>query len=123
VDLRDNWCSTPPREESQFGLLEISRVLVDHGAYVNARQLNRWTLNHWTPILISASFGHLEVVKLLLERGADSRALSSEGETPLQLSLKRGHRGIADLLRNYGAGRARLEQIFYGPNAMSYSSI
>ena len=38
---------------------------------MNARLLNRGTLGHWTPTHMSAAFGHLGVVKLLLERGAD----------------------------------------------------
>ena len=91
---------------SRFGHLEVSRVLLDHGANVNARQQN-----HWTPIHLSASNGHLEIVKLLLERGADVHALNDEGETPYQVSLRRGYREIADLLREHGAGRERFEEI------------
>jgi ankyrin repeat protein len=54
---------------------------------------------------LSAANGHLEIVKLLLERGADIHAMNDEGETPYQLSLRRGNREIADLLRKHGAGR------------------
>ena len=100
---------------SRHGHLEVSRVLVDRGADVNAREKK-----HRTPLYLSAYNGHLEVVKLLLERGADVHALSSEGETAYQISLQGGHRDIADLLWEHGAGRARSEDIlFYGSNAMS----
>jgi ankyrin repeat protein len=53
----------------------------------------------------STFHGYLEIVKLLLERGADIHAMNDEGETPYQLSLQRGNREIADLLREHGAGR------------------
>jgi ankyrin repeat protein len=49
--------------------------------------------------------GYLEIVKLLLERGADIHAMNDEGETPYQVSLRKGNREIADLLRKNGAGR------------------
>ncbi|KAN0107171.1 hypothetical protein V8E52_010373 [Russula decolorans] len=53
----------------------------------------------------STFHGYLDVVKLLLERGADIHAMNDEGETSYQVSLQRGHREIADLLRENGAGR------------------
>ena len=59
----------------------------------------------------SAENGHLGIVKLLLERGADVHALNGDGQTPYQLSLAYGYREIADLLREHGAGRARFEEI------------
>jgi ankyrin repeat protein len=74
---------------------------------VNARMRH-----HWTPILVSAGNGYLGIVKLLLERGADVRALSPEGETPYELSLAYGHREISDLLREHGTGNPRFEEIF-----------
>jgi ankyrin repeat protein len=67
---------------------------------VNARQTN-----YFTPAHISAANGYLEIVRLLLERGADIHAMNRDGETPYQVSLAYGKREIADLLRNHGAGR------------------
>jgi hypothetical protein len=89
VDSRDKWGWTPLHEASVSGHLEVSRVLVDHGANVNARQQK-----HHTPLDLSARNGHLRVVKLLLERGADVHAMNSEGKTPYQASLGSGHREI-----------------------------
>ena len=90
---------------SRSGHLEVSRVLVDHGANVNARQRN-----HFTPLHLSAEYGHLEIVKLLLERGADVHALNSYGQMPYQASLAFGHREIADFLREHGADRTRFDE-------------
>jgi ankyrin repeat protein len=54
---------------------------------------------------LSIANGYLEIVKLLLERGADMHAMNGEGETPYQVSLRKGNREISDLLRKHGAGR------------------
>ena len=60
---------------------------------------------------VSAGNGHLEIVKLLIERGADIHAMNDGGETPYQISLRygngAGNREIADLLRDNGASRFR----------------
>ena len=69
---------------------------------MNARQKD-----DWTPLGTSAANGHLGIVKLLIERGADIHAPNGHGLTPYQLSLREGHRKVADLLRKHGADKAR----------------
>lgn len=49
----------------------------------------------------AARFGHLEVVKPLLEAGADVHALNGNGGTPYQVSVHDGHRETADFLQEY----------------------
>ncbi len=58
---------------------------------------------------LSAANGHLEIVKLLLERGAEMNihAMNGEGQIPYRESLRGRNREIADLLRKHGAGRLR----------------
>ena len=77
-----------------LGDVESSRVLIDHGANVNTRMIH-----HATPLHLSVLNGHFRLVKMLIERGADANALNAYGESPYQLSLGRGFREIADLLR------------------------
>ena len=48
--------------------------------------------------------GHLELVKLLLERDAEVHALNDEGRTPYQLTMGKGYRKIADLLWDHERG-------------------
>ena len=83
-------------------LVEVSRVLLDHGANVNEMEEDSAA-----PLHFSEHNGHLEIVKLLLERGADVYALNETGETPCQISMvfKFGYREIARF--NSGAYRAQ----------------
>jgi ankyrin repeat protein len=57
----------------------------------------------WTPMHFSAGNGYLEVVKLLLERGANVHAVNSDGKHHTRYGE------IADLLRNNGAGISRID--------------
>ena len=100
----------------QSGHLEVARLLLDHGANVNARQRN-----HWTPAHVSTSHGYLGIVKLLLETWRlDVHAVNSEGQTPYQESLAYGYGEIADLFREHGAGRIKVRlRILYVSNARS----
>jgi len=46
---------------------------------------------------------HAQVVKVLLENGADAKAKSREGWTSSSLAKKKGHNEIVCLLRKHGA--------------------
>ncbi len=51
--------------------------------------------------------GHVEIVKLLLENTEDSSAIEAcdaEGSSPLALAVASGHRELARILVEYGAG-------------------
>ncbi len=60
---------------------------------------------------LSAANNYLEIAKLLLEFGADVHALNGDGQTPYQVSVAFGYGEIADLIREYGAGRTRFDWI------------
>jgi ankyrin repeat protein len=47
-----------------------------------------------------ASFrGHMPVVRLLLDRGADTSEATSDGVTPLCIASQQGHKSVDRLLR------------------------
>ena len=46
----------------------------------------------------------LEVVELLLGRGADAHVLTDEGETSHQQSMRNGYHMVADILKEHGVG-------------------
>jgi len=73
------------------GSAEVARLLIAHGAELDAR-----ALGGTTPLLEAARYRHSEVVRVLLDAGADlhltRRVWRDEEESPLQVSV----RGLAD---------------------------
>lgn len=57
----------------------------------------------WTPLMYAADEGHLEMVKLLLQRGVNVNGLSGFNETALMCAADRGHFEIAEMLLDAGA--------------------
>ena len=56
----------------------------------------------WTALHLASKEGHLEVVRILLENGADPNVLWWTG-TPLSEALRLNHWEVAKLLLQYGA--------------------
>lgn len=63
-----------------------------------------------TPIYVAAQNGHYEVVKTLIEHGANVEAKYKGYYTPLYIAAQKGHLGILQLLLVH---RADLEQKWY----------
>ena len=68
-------------------------LLSDHDFDLNAR------MNGDTALHIAAELGNVELVKLLLARGADSQLKNTKGETALSIAQRAGQSQIAQLLR------------------------
>ena len=65
------------------GHLAIAKLLVAHGAEVNHPG--------WTPLHYAAFEGRAEVIKFLLEKGADKNALAPNGYSALMLAARGGY--------------------------------
>jgi uncharacterized protein len=108
ADLRssDGW--TPLHLAAYTGRAEAARTLVSRGAPVDAASTNA-TKN--TPLCAAlAGKGDHELVRLLLESGADPNFRAAHGVTPLHLAASRGADALVDLLLERGAdGAARMD--------------
>ncbi len=79
------------------GHVAIAHAFLAKGAIANARDRHGGPALHW-----AVGGGRAETVKLLLDHGADPRALDGEDQTALDLAQKRGRDEIAEVLRGGG---------------------
>jgi len=79
--------------------LEVIKILLDAGA-----DINQGTVEYgFTPLLLSASNGHLPIVRELLRRGANVNSCSESGTKPLGSAAEHGHLQIVKELIAGGA--------------------
>ena len=83
------------------GELAKARLLVDHGAAIDA--LDEEYLS--TPLGIASRRGQRALVEFLLGRGADPEAAGAPWATPLAWAGRYGHDGVAELRSAAGARR------------------
>jgi hypothetical protein len=105
---------TPLHHAAEVGSVDIAKFLIDKGAYVNARAerakyegCRRLDVSGITPLHIAACYGFLPLAELLLESGADPNAIDQCGRTPTYLAEGNGHKGVAELIKEYTEGRRR----------------
>jgi len=80
--------------------VRMVRLLLDKGARVNTPEAKR------TPLMLASYQGNVEIVKLLLAKGADVSArgkLVNEDRTPLALAVEMDHLEVVKLLLAAGA--------------------
>lgn len=80
------------------GLNEIAEVLIPITKNLNSRHKQSKT----TPLTNMAQWGKTEIVKLLLEKGADPNAQDEQGWTALLLAAKENYPDIVKLLLDKG---------------------
>jgi ankyrin repeat protein len=81
------------------GDIHKARLLLDHGADINAIDDEYQS----TPLAYAAHWGKQEMVRLLLERGADPNKSGAPWATPLAWARKKGHAEIETDLERAGA--------------------
>lgn len=115
---------TPLMEAASAGHVDIVRLLIAHGADVNAQSTSgriecvyteltsppyrsklipRRCLGN-TPLMYGCAGGHEEVVRVLLEAGANVEDHNENGHTPLMEAASAGHVPVAKILLEHGAG-------------------
>jgi ankyrin repeat protein len=56
-----------------------------------------------TPAFVASELGHVEVIRVLGERGADLNQPTYDGVTPAQIARQNGHTAVLKALRELGA--------------------
>ncbi|XP_023050549.1 ankyrin repeat and KH domain-containing protein 1 isoform X14 [Piliocolobus tephrosceles] len=90
---------TPLMEAASAGHVEVARILLDHGAGINTHS-NEFKESALT---LACYKGHLDMVRFLLEAGADQEHKTDEMHTALMEACMDGHVEVARLLLDSGA--------------------
>lgn len=89
---------------SFFGLNEIVMMLLEAGQHIDAKNKQNWTALH-----MAAARGHAVTVQLLVDEGADIKAVTYEpgyvvsGSTALHWAARNGHEKVLEILLENGA--------------------
>lgn len=81
---------------SSYGFYGIVKLLLESGATPNPHK----EFTNFPPLLAAVEKGHLEVVKLLVEHGANVYYKNEDNKTALAISMEEGYGDIAKYLRN-----------------------
>ena len=77
---------------------EVVRILLERGAWVNARQHGGWTALH-----AAAQNGDTELAELLIAAGADVKARADNNQNPLDMAMTKAHQPMVEILEHYAA--------------------
>jgi len=71
-------------------------VLIKAGADVNSIDNEE----KWTPVMMAAAEGQLDVVKVLVSNGADLKMVDIDGESSLDFAQSNGHTEVANYIKS-----------------------
>lgn len=108
-------------ESCKAGDVEAAKALLTSGEDINGPDLIARP-HGWTPLLYACCKGHLKVVQLLLDNGADLDHADESGWTGLMWSVQNRHERIAEVLAKKGA-RTDLQEKIKGHTALDLASL
>ena len=96
--------TTPLHLASKHGEVEVARVLLNHGAIVDAKDNRGWSPIHQSVTADNwVGSDRLAVARLLLENNVDVNAQDENHETPLHLACNLGRLDFALVLMDHSA--------------------
>jgi uncharacterized protein len=129
VEARNNNGESPLMMAALKGYLELTRELIEHKAEVNKpgwtplhyacsngepqssamvalllenhAYIDAESPNRTTPLMMAARYGHADVIKLLLEEGADPKLRNEQGLTAVDFARGAGRNDQADLIASF----------------------
>jgi hypothetical protein len=98
VNMKDDMFGRTPLHSAVLnGHIEITRLLLQNGADVNAKNIHGST-----PLHCSAKYGHVDILHLLVENGANLEAQAYNDWRPLHNAASEGHLHIIqELISRY----------------------
>lgn len=94
INARDSGGQTALLYASKRSFNETAAFLLENGAEVNVQSKKRGI----TPLMLAAGWGNLELVRMLLDHGADANLTDIFGKTAKSLAQERGNSDVIDLL-------------------------
>ena len=91
-------------EYVRAGNLSIVETILKAGIYVDIR------LEHNTPLIFAAWYGHADIARLLLKWKADKDAEGAHSNTALMAAIAQDHQEVALLLRDNNASESGVER-------------
>jgi ankyrin repeat protein len=88
-------CETIHEAVKEGNLVDVKRH-VNNGADINAMEDKRG----WTPLMLATLYGHLDIVKVLVEKGANVSAKGKDGRTPIMVAWSKD---TVEFLKQHGA--------------------
>lgn len=89
---------------ASHGLEDASMLVMERGADVNGMA----TRMRGAALHQAARTGHLKLVRVLLDRGANAQTRNHDGRTPLDVALRNDRKDVAELLHSHATSRKEM---------------
>jgi hypothetical protein len=100
VNTRCKYGKTPLHHAIRAGCADLVDWLLNQGAAIHDKE---WQVTFLPSVSVAAESGQIEVLKRLLQRGADIEAEDNDNATPIFLAAQHGRLDVVDYLLEQGA--------------------
>ncbi|XP_055307327.1 platelet-derived growth factor receptor alpha-like [Sitodiplosis mosellana] len=95
----------------------MTEFLIEHGAGVNAIEIDSWT-----PLHLAAENDHVKVAEILINHGAEVDAKNINKSVPLHVASKNGHVKVAEMLIKHDANVNVTDEFGFTPLHLAASN-